>query len=109
MQRLSWCPHYLLRSEWVLTWLCHVLMFKKMRWVSAGALVIIRECMPNLANKDGEIELDFMALDQETLWQLDEYVSSLEGRKRGKQGAKRTGSQLPEESESDSDTDSDSD
>lgn len=67
----------------------------------AGAINIIKE--HGLGGTGEEIELDFDALDNDTLWALDDYMVQIKGGKPESVGKANSGFQVEPESEYESD------
>lgn len=68
---------------------------------NAGAINIIKE--HGLGGTGEEIELDFDALDNDTLWALDDYMVQIKGGKPDSTGKANSGFQVEPESEYESD------
>ena len=67
----------------------------------AGAINIIKD--HGLGGTGEEIELDFDALDNDTLWALDDYMVQIKGGKPDSTGKANSGFQVEPESEYESD------
>jgi hypothetical protein len=71
--------------------------------VRAGAVNIIKEHGFGKGGGEEEIELDFDALDSETLWALDDYMVQQKGGKAESPGKANSGFQVEPESDYESD------